>query len=83
MNDNIDDQLQSADDRLEESRDNTYQPVGDNKLPEDNDPPTKSSQDPGVSGMPIDHPITDVGLDEHEAYDQGDPNLDDDSENKI
>ncbi len=62
----------SPDDELEASRvDSLNTQVGDNELPEDNDPPAADADDTDEVATDDTHPSTDSDVDETEAYDQG------------
>jgi hypothetical protein len=64
---------ESADEALEATNDQDYDTdVGyKNILPEDNSRPFEPTTNPNVDKMPIDHPVTDSGVDLHEQYDAG------------
>ena len=70
--DDQDDNIQSTDDAMEDTRDNQDPTsVGQNKLPEDNDSPAAPADDPGVVPLPQDHPLKDSDIDSTEAYQEG------------
>lgn len=55
-----------------QTQDDIFNPQHDEEhLEEDNDSPAAPADDVPSPVIPIDHPATDDGVDEHDAYDEG------------